>query len=215
MIHAVSPLELLLGLRTPPRVGTDPGEDGGSALASLAQMTFREVVMEELLRRPVRASEEPVATTEEAALVPSAEAAPMLSRPDTPPAVGSREAEVIVREARRSGIDPALLIALRRTENGRAGREFGVLSIPAFGLEEQARVAANTVRKTMARFERQGGTVVDPATGRYTEDFLRFFSARYAPAGVANDPLGLNRFHAANLIAHYERSRSRGEGAGG
>ena len=48
-------------------------------------------------------------------------------------------------------------------------------------------------------------------SGRYTEDFLRFLSSRYAPVGAQNDPNGLNRFHAANLIAHY-RKASRADG---
>jgi hypothetical protein len=127
--------------------------------------------------------------------------------------VPADEAEVIGREAQRVNIDPALLAALRRVENGGPGREFGVLSVPAPGLEEQARVAANTIRKNAARFVRQGGEVIDPATGRYTEAFLRFFSARYAPLGAGNDPNGLNRFHAANLIALYRRvSEERSSG---
>jgi hypothetical protein len=110
-------------------------------------------------------------------------------------------------------VDPALLVALRAAENGAPGREFGVLSVPAPGLEAQARVAANTVRNTLARFAAQGGTAVDPATGRYTPAFLRFLSARYAPLGADNDPHGLNRSHAANLIALYTRNAG-GESAG-
>jgi hypothetical protein len=117
----------------------------------------------------------------------------------------SEETATIAREADRTGIDPALLVALRRTENGRPGREFGVLSVAADGQEAQARVAANTVRNTILRFERGGGVTVDPATNRYSEAFLRFLSSRYAPIGAANDPAGLNRHHAPNLIALYRK----------
>jgi hypothetical protein len=121
------------------------------------------------------------------------------------------EADIIAREASRTRVDPALLVALRRAENGAPGREFGVLSVTADGLDAQARVAANTVRNTVTRFEQTGGVALDPSTGRYTEDFLRFLSSRYAPIGAANDPGGLNRHHAANLIALY-RKASAGHG---
>jgi len=51
---------------------------------------------------------------------------------------------------------------------------------------------------------------VDPVTGRYTETFLRFLSSCYAPAGAENDPSGLNRYHAANLIAIYRKTSTPG-----
>lgn len=185
----------------------DPG-DPLPTLASMSEATFRDVVIEETLRRFH-------GSVGQTALVPPSgmsESLPDLSvpRPQASPAleaVPPAEAEVVAREAKRAGVDPALLAALRRTENGGPGREFGVLSVHAPGLEEQARVAANTIRNTAARFQRLGGEAVDPTSGRYTEAFLRFFSARYAPVGAANDPNGLNRFHVANLIAAYRRMR--------
>jgi hypothetical protein len=82
--------------------------------------------------------------------------------------------------------------------------------VPAPTLEGQARVAANTVRNTLQRYTQHGGQAVDSVTGRYTEGFLRYLSARYAPVGAANDPLGMNRSHAANLIALYRRVSSEG-----
>lgn len=178
-------------------------DDAASALLAASRTTFREAVLEEMLRRPSEPAE---------GMAAEPGGAPPPPTPDLPLPTPTPEAAIIAREAQRAGIDPALLAALRRVENGRPGREFGVLSVAAPGIEEQARAAANSIRKTMARFERQGGTVVDASTGRYTEDFLRFFSARYAPLGAANDPLGLNRFHAANLIAQYRRVRGKDVG---
>jgi hypothetical protein len=122
-----------------------------------------------------------------------------------------KERTLIAREARRTGIQPELLVALRRTENGGAGREFGVRSVAAPSMEEQARVAANSLRNSMARFHRLGGEVIDPATGQYSDAFLRYFSARYAPAGAENDPTGLNRHHAKNLMWHYRRALQTAE----
>lgn len=199
-------------------------------LSGLSEAAFRTIMLEALLG-PARAgqvgSADPVAEAADAGpdppTAPAAEAPP----PDAPPAaavprasaapvaaaVPPGEADVIAREAGRTGTDPALLAAIRKAENGRPGREFGVLSVAAPTLDAQARVAANTVRNTLLRYAQQGGQAVDPASGRYTEGFLRYLSARYAPIGAANDPLGLNRSHAANLIALYRRvSGAEGKG---
>jgi hypothetical protein len=134
----------------------------------------------------------------EPGLAPAPRAAPA-------PLVPGDEAPLIQEAASRAGIDARFLLALRRTENGGPGREFGVLSVPAPTYDDQARVAAETVRRNIERFERTGRSAVDPASGRYTEDFIRFFSGRYAPIGAANDPAGLNRHHAGNLLKLYDR----------
>jgi hypothetical protein len=114
----------------------------------------------------------------------------------------AHEETVIKATAQRAGIDPDFLRAIRRVENGRPGREFGVLSVPAPTYRDQAKVAAETVRRTIGRFERTGRQAVD-AAGRYTADFIRFFSNRYAPVGAANDPTNLNSHHSRNLLRVY------------
>lgn len=180
--------------------GNAPG--GTRTLLSAGALSFDTAVLEALACREACPPAESAATA-------TAATQPSLSTTDTPGnsvTLPDREAAVIAREADRTSIDPALLVALRRAENGRPGREFGVLSVATGGLEGQARVAATTVRNTLARFEQGGGVAVDPATRRYTEDFLRFLSARYAPVGAPNDPSGLNRHHAANLIALYRKA---------
>jgi hypothetical protein len=181
--------------------------EGTSTFLRAGALSFDAAVLEALLSRETgRAAEVPAAEVAQVQLDPG----PADARGNTA-AFPDREAAVIAREADRTSVDPALLVALRRAENGRPGREFGVLSVAAGGLEGQARVAATTVRNTLARFEQGGGVTVDPATRRYSEDFLRFLSARYAPVGAPNDPSGLNRHHAANLIALY-RKASGGSG---
>jgi hypothetical protein len=190
-----------------PSRAIDDSEKETPALLQLAGLSFREAVTEALLNRDEAASEAtspiPSQTTE----------APLAASTSQGEACGLpvREAALIAREADRTGVNPSLLVALRRAENGGPGREFGVRSVPATGLEAQARVAANTIRNNIERFEREGGRAVDPASGRYTDDFLRFLSSRYAPVGAENDPTGLNRFHATNLIAFY-RKASRSDG---
>mgnify|MGYP005812597381 CR=1 FL=1 len=173
-----------------------------ASLLNAGALSFEAAVLEALSRGGARAPGE-AAAVEPAAVQPSP--APAEAPWNEAPAT-HREAAVIAREAERARLDPALLVALRRTENGGPGREFGVVSVAAEGLEAQARVAATTVRNSLAHFERQGGVAIDPTTTRYTDDFLRFLSARYAPIGAANDPRGLNRHHAANLIALYRKA---------
>ena len=202
-------------------VSPDPGRDAGDLLG-LSEATFRAIMFEELRGQGQAAQDEaavlaapvsepgvalPPAVRETGAPAPEAPALIGVS-PVSAASVPSAETTLVAQEAARTGVDPALLAAIRKAENGGPGREFGILSVPAPTLEGQARVAANTVRNTLLRYAQQGGQAVDPVTGRYTEGFLRYLSARYAPVGAANDPLGLNRNHAANLIALYRRASS-------
>jgi len=197
-------------------------------LAGAVEMSFRARLLDALAQRsaarpasapPALPASPPAAigdrllSPEEAAAPaaleePEASAAVLPSVPRGPAGTG-REAEVIRRVAERSGVDCEFLTALRQIENGGPGREFGVLSVPAPTLDDQARIAAETVRRNVERFELRGGTAVDPASGRYTEEFVRFFSGRYAPIGVANDPTNLNRHHAGNLSRRYSQLIAR------
>ena len=219
MTAPIAPSALLLLLRATEQTrsaGPKTGEAGD--WAALAEASFREVVAEAIVGRTTGSVGEPASLPpEDGASVasPGAGADPGPARVDAQPraaAVPPNEATVIQREAQRSGVDPSLLVALRRVENGGPGREFGVLAVSAPGLEAQARVAATTIQRSVARYERQGGEAVDRATGRYTEGFIRFLSARYAPIGAGNDPMGLNRFHAENLVALYRKTSQAGDG---
>lgn len=165
-------------------------------LGALLGGTLRLSLLEALARRSIEAE----ATQPPPAALP-APAPPVSAPPEaTPPLQG--EAAIIQETSAQAGIDSDFLAALRRVENGGPGREFGVLSVPAPTYSDQARIAAESVRNNLERFK---GEAVDPITGRYTDSFIRFFSRRYAPEGAANDPMGLNRFHAKNLIAVYHK----------
>jgi hypothetical protein len=185
-----------------PSVGGGRGIDKTAALLDLAALSFREAVLEAGVHRNTAAGG--AAALDSAETTPEPETSPRAEKTTSERTTG--EALIIAREADRTGVDRSLLTALRRIENGGPGKEFGVLSVPAADLDGQARIAANTVRNNLVRFERGGGIAIDPTSGRYTEDFLRFLSSRYAPVGAQNDPNGLNRFHAANLIAHYRKA---------
>lgn len=119
--------------------------------------------------------------------------------------------------ALKHGVDPRFLAALRQTENGRAGREFGVLGLGADAdtWQEQAEVAARTIRHTVGRFARNVSAWGwwDEARGAYSEAFLAYFSHGgpgydgYAPLGAGNDPTHLNANHLKNLTTYYNAER--------
>jgi hypothetical protein len=96
-------------------------------------------------------------------------------------------------------VDPVMLAAIRIAENGGAGREFGVLSVPAPTYYDQARVAAQSIRANYGRFIAATGQAPTDAAGRVTRAFVDFMSARWAPIGAANDPTGLNAHWAGNV----------------
>jgi hypothetical protein len=112
------------------------------------------------------------------------------------------ECALIARAAQKHNVPAAVLCALRIAENGGPGREFGVLSIPATTYEAQVDIAAKSFSNSEKRYRALGK---DPfgEDGRYTEDFLRHFSARWAPIGALNDPANLNTHHAQNIIDAY------------
>lgn len=89
--------------------------------------------------------------------------------------------------------ETALLFAIRKAENGKTPKEFGVLNKqamrfkdPVKSLECQARWCAGTIKK------------------RYKGD-LEAFGARYCPVGAENDPTGLNKNWVKNVKNFMER----------
>ena len=84
-----------------------------------------------------------------------------------------------------------VLLAIRKAENGRPGREFGVLHPRAIdrSLRVQAGWCAATIRKTYDRW-------IKADDGR---DFIEFLGDRYCPVGAANDPAGVNRHWKGNV----------------
>lgn len=105
-------------------------------------------------------------------------------------------------------VDPAFLAAIRKTENGGPGREMGILSVSAPTVIEQYTVAARTVSNNLSRYQSETGNTALVDRQRYSDDFVRWFSARYAPIGAANDPTNLNANHAGNLLDNYRRAQA-------
>jgi hypothetical protein len=119
----------------------------------------------------------------------------------TLPALGAdlpKEIPVIRAAAERNGIkfgsdDWFLLLAIRRAENGKPGREFGILSKTARTLDAQAANCACTIRN---QHRRSGLAKVD-------DKYIQSLAGRYCPVGCDNDN-GTNRFWIKNVTYYYK-----------
>jgi hypothetical protein len=83
-----------------------------------------------------------------------------------------------------------IVAAIRYAENGRAGREYGILHPrvkPTY--RSQAGWCAATVQKNYDRWVKAG------SKGEY----IKFLGARYCPVGADNDPHGLNKHWVKNV----------------
>jgi hypothetical protein len=105
------------------------------------------------------------------------------------------EYQTILNAAKRNNLNPEdydLLFAIRKAENGKKGREFGILhpkceeemkKRPNETLDIQAGWAASTIKKNRERWEKEG----EPG------DFITYLGNRYAPRKATNDPNNLNK----------------------
>lgn len=124
------------------------------------------------------------------------------------------ELNTIRFHAGRVGADERLMLAIREAENGRAGRQFGVMPNERYDadngytengqfhrypddgdLSRQASWAAWTIRRNRERFERNN---------EGHENFIDYLSERYAPRGADNDPNNLNENWARNVRNRYD-----------
>lgn len=107
---------------------------------------------------------------------------------------------VNIRPALRAKLAP-IVAAIRYAENGRAGREYGVLHPRAKGksYRTQAGWCAATVQKHWDRYTKAGGKPADLAA------FLESLARRYCPVGAGNDPTGLNKHWLRNVSAFRDK----------
>jgi hypothetical protein len=99
------------------------------------------------------------------------------------------------------------VVALRLCEWGGPGKEWGVLSEDAPFYANQLHIAATSFHHHETRCQLLMA-IRDPTTGLYRDEFLRAFSAHWAPVDVENDPNHLNERHASNLVSIYHRLSS-------
>ena len=105
---------------------------------------------------------------------------------------------VNIRAELRSELAP-IVAAIRYAENGRKGREYGILHKrvgPTY--RSQAGWCAATVQKNYDRWEKAG------AKG----EFVVYLGNRYCPVGAKNDPNGLNRHWIKNVKKFKKRFAS-------
>ena len=100
---------------------------------------------------------------------------------------------VNIRPEMRAQLAP-IVAAIRHAENGRAGREYGILHPKALGksYRTQAGWCAATVQKHYDRWTKAGSR----------GDFLESLARRYCPVGAGNDPTGLNK-HWLKNVRHW------------
>ena len=191
-------------------------ETADDQLAALLEHSFHAALLDARSQMPEKPGQTPVTTASKVPTVPTQMFSGRVDGPAPQNQQGAQAAasvpaaeQVLIRDAAsQAAVDLRFLGALRRAEKGGPGREFGVLSVPAPTYEDQVRLAAASIRHNVERFEATGRVAVDPATGWYSEEFIRFFSKRYAPVEAANDPTGLNQHHARNLIRLYAQAAS-------
>ncbi len=102
--------------------------------------------------------------------------------------------EANIRPELRETLAP-IVAAIRYAEDGRAGREYGILHPrvkPTY--RSQAGWAAASVQKSWDRWVAAG----QPG------DFITHLGARYCPVGADNDPDGLNRHWVGNVTKFAE-----------
>lgn len=122
------------------------------------------------------------------------------------------ELEIINYTAKRIGVDSAYLMAIRKTENGREGLEFGIIPTDRYRedmgivengklrvyeneFEKQASWSAWTIKKNLERFKNSD----------FNGDFIGFLQRRYCPIGAENDPDGLNENWEKNVRFYYNK----------
>jgi len=92
-----------------------------------------------------------------------------------------------------------VVYAIRRSENGGPGREFGILVKGVDTYRQQAGWCAATVRKNYERWLK-----TKPADPMNIPVFIVFLGSKYCPVGASNDPTGLNKNWVGNVTDWYE-----------
>jgi hypothetical protein len=113
------------------------------------------------------------------------------------------EKSLIRVACRARAIDPAFLMAIRETENGGSGIEFGVEPPGQYDYFGQLKIAVATVAHRLEAFP--GNPLIRNASGQivYSDKFIDYFAAIWAPLKVANDPHDLNANWPGNCKKFY------------
>lgn len=111
--------------------------------------------------------------------------------------------EIIVRKSQEYGIDPCLLLAMRTTENGWSGLDFGVMNPSLDTFDWQLTMSCRIVQNNINRYKRMTWDNASTEGGSFSSEFIGFLSSIYAPIGADNDPNNDNNNHLRNLLTFY------------
>ena len=122
------------------------------------------------------------------------------------------ELQIIYKTAKRIGVNPAFLMAIRRAENGKIWH-FGVMPENEGYREDKGIIENGKFRYYRSRFEKQcnwAALSIKKNSERYFKsdkkyDFIRFMQKEYCPIGVKNDPRGLNKYWEGNVRKYFSR----------
>lgn len=97
----------------------------------------------------------------------------------------------------------SFMLAIRMCEQGRKGREFGVLHPDAINtdLRTQAEWAISTLIKDTVRWHR--GELLKGKKSDYPT-FIDYFADKWAGIGAPNDPTNLNQYWLPNFLKYYD-----------
>jgi hypothetical protein len=111
----------------------------------------------------------------------------------------------ILEQSLLHGVDPFLIAAIRHSENGGPGKEFGILSKDAPDYDKQLQVCCATIRN---KFIESAIIFINKSYSYgiracYTQYFIERLQRTYCPVGVNNDLTGLNKSWLANVTEAY------------
>jgi|WetSurSiteA1Bulk_404760.scaffolds.fasta_scaffold04773_2 hypothetical protein len=124
------------------------------------------------------------------------------------------EAELITQAASEYGIDPRFIGAIRKAENGKPGKEFGVLLAGVNTYKSQLDVTCKTIRTLLLTYTVNPFVAGKCALGFrrlvYSPQFIAKFASRWAPIGAKNDPQNLNSNWVRNVTVWYSEFVEQG-----
>lgn len=123
----------------------------------------------------------------------------------------TKEWTLIVKTSIAYGVDPYFIAAIRHTENGGDGKEFGVLSKAAPTYQQQLNDCCATVRNKIIAYKTEPFDFISKQglilTIAYAADFVKYFASKWAPSDVENDPNHLNANWYPNCLKTYNQMK--------
>ena len=107
----------------------------------------------------------------------------------------------VLKAARHFGIDPALIQAVVRAE-GNIVKAVSISFPSVTTLDQALDITCRSAVHAMSDFLQTPQTSL--STASLQEQFVRFWAARWAPVGVANDPHGLNHNWPGNVLKFWQ-----------